>query len=225
MHAKDLEKVVSAQGKGALQMAEQGQYNLWADGYGEQFHLLEDSDEYPYSGYRKLLNDVYGIVRAEGGKRILDVGFGTGILTRKLYEDGYEVTGIDLSERLVDAAKETMPKGEFLQFDITMGLPLTFLNREFDVVYSTYTFHHLDRYEKPRFINDLLRHLPDGGKVVIGDLAFETLKQVKQFRKEHKDAWQKNDMYLVFEEVRKDFPNAVFQKVSDFAGYVVITKE
>lgn len=208
-----------------MAMAENGQYDLWADGYGEQYHLLEDTDEYPYSGYTKLLNEVYQMVHEEGGKEVFDVGFGTGILTRKLYEEDYQIVGVDLSERLVELAAEEMPKAKFIHYDITMGLPIELINKKFDVIFSTYTFHHLDRYEKPRFISDLLRHVKDGGKIIIGDLAFDSIKEVKKFRKENKDAWQSNDMYLIFEEIRKDFPEVECKKISSCAGIAVITKE
>lgn len=206
-------------------MAEVVQYDLWADGYGEQYHLLKDTDEYPYSGYTRLLNEVYRMVHEEGGKKVFDVGFGTGILTKKLYEEEYQIVGVDLSEQLVELAKEAMPDATFFHYDITMGLPYKLLHKKFDVIYSTYTFHHLDRFEKPRFMKDLLRHLNKGGKLIIGDLAFETLSEVKEFRKQNKDAWSSNDMYLIFEEVRKDFPDAECIKISDCAGLVVITKE
>lgn len=206
-------------------MTESGHYDLWADGYAGQVHLLKDTDEYPYSGYTRLLNEVYQLVHEVEGKRVFDVGFGTGILTRKLYQEGYQIVGVDLSERLVEMAKESMPNANFIHCDITMGLPMELLHEEFDIIYSTYTFHHLDRYEKPKFIAELLQHVRPGGKIIIGDLAFGSIKEVKQFRKEHKDAWQSNDMYLIFEEICKDFNGVECKKISGCAGIAVITKE
>lgn len=206
-------------------MTENGQFDLWADGYGAQVHLLEDTEEYPYAGYTKLLNEVYRHVHETKGNTVFDLGFGTGILAKKLYQEGYQISGIDISEQMVDIAREQMPKGNFVQQDFTLGLPMSILDKKYDVIISTYAFHHLDRYEKPKMIEELYRHLNVGGKIIIGDLAFDTLAEVKKFRKENHDAWNSNDMYLVFDEVKKDFPDAECKKVSICAGYIVITKQ
>ena len=43
------------------------------------------------------------------GSRVLDLGCGEGLFSRVLERDGYQVVGIDLSERLVDAARMRGP--------------------------------------------------------------------------------------------------------------------
>jgi len=43
------------------------------------------------------------------GSRVLDLGCGEGLFSRVLEQDGYRVVGIDLSERLVDAARMRGP--------------------------------------------------------------------------------------------------------------------
>lgn len=199
-------------------------YDLWADGYGAAVHLLNDKDEYPVAGYADLLNEVYHMVHQSDAKKILDAGFGTGILTKKLYEDGYSIYGIDASEQMVDAGQECMPEATLVTADYSMGMPLKLLREEFDLVISTYAFHHLDHYEKVSLIKDMLRQLKPGGKVIIGDLAFETKDEMKAFRKANKENWLYEDMYLVYEEAEKDFDKVEWKKISKCAGIVIITK-
>jgi ubiquinone/menaquinone biosynthesis C-methylase UbiE len=35
----------------------------------------------------------------------LDIGFGTGVLTKKLYDAGYEIYGVDFSDKMLEIAK------------------------------------------------------------------------------------------------------------------------
>lgn len=199
-------------------------YNLWSDGYGEQVHLLKDNDEYPVAGYGALLNEVYNMVRSSGAKKILDAGFGTGILTKKLYEDGYTIYGVDASEQMVEAGKECMPDAKLIVGDYSFGMPLKLIHETYDMVISTYAFHHLDNYEKTNLIKDMLRRLPEGGRVIIGDLAFETMDELKAFRRQHRETWLYEGMYMVYAEVVKDFENVEWKKISKCAGIVTITK-
>lgn len=205
-------------------MSDSVKYDLWSEGYGTAVHLLEDEDEYPVAGYARLLNEVYNMVRSSKAKKIMDAGFGTAILTQKLYDDGYEIYGIDASEQMVAAGKENMPDAVLQVADYSMGLPLSFMREEFDMIISTYAFHHLDHYEKVSLLQDMLRQLKEGGQIIIGDLAFKSREEMKKFRKEHKENWLYEDMYMLYEECIKDFSNVTWMEVSKCAGIVVITK-
>jgi predicted TPR repeat methyltransferase len=45
----------------------------------------------------------------------IDLGCGTGLLARKLADAGYGVPGIDISEAMLDIAKERVPTAHFRQ--------------------------------------------------------------------------------------------------------------
>lgn len=197
---------------------------MWADGYGGEIHLLDDRDEYPVAGYAKLLAEVYEMVRSSDAEKVLDIGFGTGILTRKLYADGYEISGIDASEQMVLAGRECMPNAKFVVADYSFGMPLDFVNTTFDMIISTYAFHHLDYYEKAALIRELLHLLREGGKLIIGDLAFSSEKELKELRSRHRENWLYEDQYIVYSEIEKDFGNTEWRKISGCAGIVTITK-
>lgn len=44
------------------------------------------------------------------GVRVLDLGFGTGVLTEEPYADGCKICGVDFSRRMVGIAQDKMPR-------------------------------------------------------------------------------------------------------------------
>lgn len=73
------------------------EFDLWADGYDKTVALVEEKDEYPFAGYKKILNAIYNHVLNQAGNCILDIGFRTGTLTTKLYQQGCTIYGQDFS--------------------------------------------------------------------------------------------------------------------------------
>ena len=65
----------------------------------------------------------------EGAKKILELGCGTGSYTKLLLEKGYDVTSIDISEKMLNIARKKVPYGKFIQGDIKDFK----LNEKFDV--------------------------------------------------------------------------------------------
>lgn len=61
-------------------------FDLWADGYDKSVGLSDENDRYPFAGYRAMMNALYQRVLAQSGRDVLDIGFGTGILTSRLYD-------------------------------------------------------------------------------------------------------------------------------------------
>ena len=55
----------------------------------------------------------------ESGSHILDVGCGSGVVTQYLIQKGHHVTGIDISRRMVDLAKNRVPEVTFQIGDMT----------------------------------------------------------------------------------------------------------
>lgn len=199
-------------------------YDLWSDGYDIACNLLEERDEYPVAGYKEVLNQVYQRVRTSSGKKVLELGFGTGILARKLYQDGYEIHGVDHSESVVDVAREDMPKVHFLCDDYEMGIPEEMMFEEFDVCIATYSINKMDAYEKADLFQDVLDHLRPGGKLIVGDVAFENLADMKKLAREFKDRRIHFDYPLVHEEAIKDFPELSWTPVSKCAAILELDK-
>lgn len=60
-------------------------FDLWADGYDKSVGLSDEADRYPFAGYKRILGEIYARLLLSGCKSVLDIGFGTGTLTQKLY--------------------------------------------------------------------------------------------------------------------------------------------
>lgn len=197
-------------------------FDLWADGYDRDVQISEESHEYPFTAYKEVLNTVYNIARGKVGT-VLDIGFGTGILTRKLYDHGYEITGIDFSERMIDIAKAKMPRANLIAWDFTKGLP-EIGEATYDWIISTYAIHHLTDKQKKRFIPELMERLNPGGAILLGDVAFQDRRELEKAKKQHHDLWDEEEEYLVADEIRTMFADWTidFLKMSYCSGVVVI---
>lgn len=87
-------------------------------------------------------------------KKILDIGCGTGELTNQIAELGHEVTGVDQSVNMINQAKKSYPKINFLQADI---LNLMDQSARYDVAFSNAVFHWIpDQDLLLKNINDQL---------------------------------------------------------------------
>ena len=83
--------------------------------------------------------------------RTLDVACGTGFLTRHLPGD---VVGLDQSERMLSVAREQAPDARFVHGD---ALELPFADGEFDRVFTSYFYCHLEADERARFLSEARR--------------------------------------------------------------------
>ena len=103
------------------------------------------------------------------GKTILDVGAATGNLTAYLSSQGYEVTSIDLSERLIAKAAEKGVTVQQLNMLAIDELP-TFDN----IVCIGNTLPHLDSKTSVQlFLQKAYRQLTQGGKLVLQLVNFQ----------------------------------------------------
>ena len=202
-------------------------FDLWSDNYDTQVEISDEENVYPFAGYKKVLGTVYEKVRKQNPKNILDIGFGTGILAKKLYDDGYNIYGIDFSNEMLKKAKQKMPNAELLQFDFTDGLPKEFEQKQFDVILSTYAIHHIDDEAKKSYILKLLKSLNPKGILIFGDVAFETEKDMEAARKKDYEKWDDEEYYLIAERFNLWFPHLKtdFIKISYCSGVFTIYKE
>ena len=60
------------------------------------------------------------------------------------------------------------------------------------------------------------------GKILIGDVAFETRNEMEQCRQQACDEWDDDEIYFVVNELKKDFPALLFTKISYCAGILTL---
>ncbi len=161
---------------------------------------------------------------AKPNPTVLDIGFGTGTLTRKLYENGYTVYGQDFSSKMIELALEKMPEAHLYKDDFTLGLVEPLKHEHYDFIVATYSIHHLTDVQKVNFLKELLDRLNDGGKILIGDVAFETRSELEKCKEESGDGWDNNEIYCVSDELRAEFTNLRFERISFCSGILTISK-
>ena len=103
---------------------------------------------------------------------ILDVGTGTGAMALVLAEMGHDVSGIDLSDGMLNKAKEKAKQANLpVEFKIGDAEKLSFPDDTFDVVINRHLLWTLPHPEKA--IKEWNRVLKPGGQVVILDGNFK----------------------------------------------------
>lgn len=199
-------------------------FDLWADGYDESVGISDEDNTYPFAGYKRILGRIYEFIMQSPNASVLDIGFGTGTLTTKLYENGCVIYGQDFSERMIELASEKMPDAQLYQGDFTHGLVDPLKLNSYDFIVATYSIHHLTDSQKIRFLRELLGHLNDDGMILIGDVAFESRDELNRCRKENGDEWDDDEFYCVAEELRPELPNLTFEKISFCSGILLISR-
>ena len=202
----------------------QSGFDLWADGYDKSVSLSDDENTYPFAGYKAVLGTIYQTIMEKPNAIVLDIGFGTGTLTAKLYENGCTIYRQDFSARMLELASEKMPTAQLYQGDFAQGLVSPLLERRYDFIVATYALHHLTDEQKASFLRMLLRLLNPGGQILIGDVAFETRSQLETCRMNTGDKWDEDEYYFIADELKKDFPSLVFTRISFCAGILSLNK-
>ena len=195
-------------------------FDLWADDYDKSVGLSDEDGTYPFAGYKMILNEIYNLILNSSSKTVLDIGFGTGTLTAKLYEHGCSIYGQDFSERMIELANKKMPKAKLFQGDFSNGLVEPLTQQKYDAIIATYSLHHLTDLQKVTFIDGLLQQLNDEGCIYIGDVAFENRTALQKCMDEAGDEWDDDEIYFVIEELRAHFPEIQFEQMSDCAGLI-----
>ena len=133
--------------------------NVNFDDYAKYYNLLyQDKDYKEEAGYLKNL-----IKRTHpGASTILDLGCGTGQHDRILVEEGFNLTGVDLSEQMLSIAR----KNENEQLTFIHGDARTInLNKKYDVIVALF---HVMSYQVTNkdilsIFNTVSAHLKEGG--------------------------------------------------------------
>lgn len=198
------------------------EFDIWADGYDKTVGISDEENTYPFAGYKKVLGLIFQSIMGNINPVVLDIGFGTGTLTTKLYEQGCSIYGQDFSSRMIALASEKMPNAHLYQGDFSKGLVEPLRNRRYDYIVATYSLHHLTDAQKIAFLFELRNYLKENGKIIIGDVAFETRKDLEKCKLSVGNAWDDNEIYFVVEELRKDLPHLSFTQISDCAGVLIL---
>ncbi|MBF1118562.1 MAG: class I SAM-dependent methyltransferase [Solobacterium sp.] len=199
-------------------------FDVWAEEYDTSVKLSNEDNTYPFAGYNEIIYKIYKKVISKSNATVLDMGFGTGTLTQKLYQYGCDIYGQDFSLRMIELASNRMPNANLYQGDFTKGVVEQLKQRLYDFIIATYSIHHLKKDEKVKFLHELLSLLNKNGMILIGDVMFETQKELEKCREELLDKWDNDEFYCVVSDLKKEFPNLQFERISFCSGIISLLK-
>jgi len=160
----------------------------WDKGY----KFMTDFDK--IKGYYSIFDEQNRLARDNSGKMefemtmhilekylpkqgtVLDLGGGAGVYTFPLAKKGYRVTLADLSERLIEQAKEKV-RAESIEnvvADVVNAIDLSqYSENMFDIVLALGPFYHLtEESERQKCASEIRRVLKAGGVVIAGFIPY-----------------------------------------------------
>jgi ubiquinone/menaquinone biosynthesis C-methylase UbiE len=141
--------------------AAQDHYNRWAKIYGRS-RLLP-----------RLQKRALAELRPHAGDRVLDVACGAGTLVLEIAPHVERVTGLDLSQAMLETARSRLDAIQDVQAIANVELVLAssdalpFDNGTFTALVCTTALHHFP--DPQRSIDEMARVLEPDGRLVIGD--------------------------------------------------------
>ncbi len=150
-----------------------GTIKLWEDAHISQGMLQAhispniDAGSRNHSFIDRSVEWISDIAPVTEYPRVLDLGCGPGLYATRLYNKGYQVTGIDISENSIRYARETAEKedakityihGSYLELDEIEAFDLAIL------IYCDYSV--LSPEERQKLLKNIMKALRKGGKLI-----------------------------------------------------------
>lgn len=204
-------------------------FDQWAPNYEMDVLLAEKGNKFPFIGYSAVIQAIVNQASDRKSAKVLDLGTGTGLLAQQFYKKKFQIFGLDFSDRMIALAREKMPLGHFETVDLENKHLGPFFEKSFEFIVSGYFFHHFTDSFKVNFLNQLYNeNLSHSGKILIGDIGFDTPKEWKTAKKTYQSFWDKNEHYicgkLMQKKLEKISIHAEYMQISHCAGLLIITK-
>jgi SAM-dependent methyltransferase len=162
------------------------------------------------SGIRGEERDYYTTVLLDAlpiGAKVLELGCGAGIPTTRRLAERFTVTGIDISARQIDLARQNVPNATFEHTDMTtLDIPPT----SFDAICAFYAIGHVPREEHARLLRQIATWLRPGGLFVASFSNDDSAGDIE-------DDWLGTPMYF------SGYDAATNQRLVRNAGFEVVT--
>jgi len=123
-------------------------YNKIASSYGAGHFAHFWIEEFDF--YKSIID----------GKKVIDLGCGAGRDAAVFVENGFDYTGIDISEEMLKVASERVPKGKFQQLDFSKT---SFQDGEFDGFWAAASFLHIPKKDVAGVLQEAKRIIKSGG--------------------------------------------------------------
>jgi len=120
-----------------------------------------------------IKNKIDQFISSLSGEKVLDVGCGPGHDTNYLRKKGVDCIGIDLSEKMIEIARQNFGK----KFEIMDFFNLKFKNDYFDGLWCSSVFVHVARNDLSKILENFRKVLKNNGS--LGIITVQKQKVIK----------------------------------------------
>ena len=182
------------------------------DNYG---HALSQIHDCGFSGVAKAAADMLISVLRDSRlthSRVTDLGCGSGILARKLLDEGYTVEGVDQSVAMLALARSRAPEAVFTQqtlfdYEIPPSIAVCAIGECFNYLFD----HNNDEAALDQVLNRVDQSLEDGG-IFLFDIATPD----RIVKAPPKTFFQTRNWTTLIENIHSETPLRMTRKITSF---------
>ena len=202
-------------------------FNDWAQYYNQSVLNAYNNKKYPFAGYFDIRYEIIDMIKELKVSKILDMGIGSGDMIFPLYELGYEITGVDLSQKMIDIALLKMPKIKLILS--TFNDAIESITDKFDIIMFNYAIHHINYDEQIELLLECQTLLNNNGFIIIGDVSTKNMEQMQQQKVIFKDIWDDEEYYPIFYKYinsgLKYIYHMQYKSITDISGIIILKKK
>ena len=201
---------------------EKERFEDWSRDYDGQVK----KETFPFKGYEKIKEAIRSRIPVNHSTQILDLGVGTGNLTKPLYDKGAQIYALDFSEKMLEKAREKMKSALLIHHDIGMGLPEKLKRAKFDAIIAGFVLHHFNFEKKFQLIKEMIPHLKvENGRLLIADVSFQTREAMNACRRKYGQLWDEEEDYFVAAQLTKRIDPVQYTQISECCGIYEIPQQ
>jgi len=160
----------------------------------KQYHELYNDDTSDLKYIDRFLNKC--------GKNILDLGCGMGQYSRYMNSKGYNITGIDISEEMLNIANDYNSPIEYILGDICNLEMLD--SKKYNGILIAYVLQHLSKTEVKELFSIIPHHLEHNSYILLfireGNAVLEEEEPINPIFKYEINEYTKEEISLVLKE-------------------------
>jgi putative AdoMet-dependent methyltransferase len=181
-------------------------FDNWASSYDKDLRNANGILE----GYEISLETASQVCNISNGFQVLDLGIGTGKFAQLFEDQGARISGIDLSEVMINECRVLHP-----DYDLRLGTfqQVPYQDNTFDAVVSSFCFHEVPPAERHAACHEVYRVIRQGGYFCILDIMFASSAATAEARKNMLQQWDDSEDYSLVGDLSEHLYNSGFHSV------------
>jgi SAM-dependent methyltransferase len=184
-------------------------FDEWAATYDAD--LKDSGGPGPLTGYARSIESLASTLPVESGWQVLDIGIGSGAVAEHFEARGASITGIDISEKMLEACQEKHPDYT-LHTGTFNEIPTD--DNTFDAVVSGFAFHETDIQKRLEACTEMARVLKPEGYLCLLDVMFASEAAMQHAKAMIGNMWDDSEDYALVSNLDTTLREAGFTSVS-----------